>query len=125
MTSITITATESNAQVRLVDVAHARAGDKGNTLNIAVFVYRPEHYDWLVEHLTEDVVRARFAHRKPLKVSRYCLPNLQGMNLVLEGVLEGGVNASSTLDRHGKSLSYLLLGMYLPAPGEHPLSQER
>lgn len=125
MTPITITAAESNAQVRLVDIAHARAGDKGNTLNIAVFVYRPEHYHWLVEHLTEEVVSQRFAHRQPLKVTRYCLPGLQGMNLVLEGVLEGGVNASSTLDRHGKSLSYLLLGMYLPAPGEHPLSQER
>ncbi|WFF40703.1 hypothetical protein EVC62_03860 [Salinicola endophyticus] len=103
-------------EILLADVAHARAGDKGNTLNVAVFVFEPAHYAWLARNLTEAVVAERFAHRRPQQVTRHCLPNLHGMNFVIDGALEGGVNQSATLDRHGKSLSYLLLGLRLPSP---------
>lgn len=104
--------------VLLADFAHARAGDKGNTLNVAVFAFERRHYAWLERHLSEDAVAARFGHRHPSRVTRYCLPQLTGINFVIEGALEGGVNQSATLDRHGKSLSYLLLGMCLPSPGD-------
>lgn len=103
-------------EILLADVAHARAGDKGNTLNVAVFVFDPAHYAWLERILTEAVVAERFAHRRPLRVTRHCLPGLHGINFVIDGALEGGVNQSATLDRHGKSLSYLLLGLRLPSP---------
>jgi hypothetical protein len=106
----------TNQDVLLADFAHARAGDKGNTLNVAVFAFESRHYAWLEQHLSEAAIAARFDHRHPLKVTRYCLPHLDGMNFVIEGALEGGVNQSATLDRHGKSLSYLLLGMRLPPP---------
>lgn len=33
------------------------------------------------------------------------------MNLVIDDVLQGGVNGALNLDGHGKTLSYLLLGM--------------
>lgn len=103
------------SEILLADVAHARAGDKGNTLNVAVFVFDSANYAWLETNLTDDVVAKRFSHRQPVSVTRYCLPNLGGMNFVIDGALEGGVNQSATLDRHGKSLSYLLLGLRLPA----------
>lgn len=105
-------------EVLLAELAHARAGDKGNTLNIAVFAFDSRHYTWLERHLSEAAVAARFEHRHPERVTRYCLPQLGGMNFVIEGALEGGVNQSATLDRHGKSLSYLLLGMRLPPPDD-------
>lgn len=107
----------TNQDVLLADFAHARAGDKGDTLNVAVFAFKSCHYAWLEQHLSEAAIAARFDHRHPHKVTRYCLPHLDSMNFVIEGALEGGVNQSATLDRHGKSLSYLLLGMRLPAPG--------
>ncbi|WP_298847757.1 hypothetical protein [uncultured Salinicola sp.] len=104
--------------VLLADFAHARAGDKGNTLNVAVFAFERRHYAWLEQYLSAETVATRFGHRHPHKVTRHCLPQLDGVNFVIEGALEGGVNQSATLDRHGKSLSYLLLGMRLPAPDD-------
>ena len=110
MTLISDTAGHSEPlQVSLHEIAHARAGDKGNHLNICLFAYRAQDYEILVEQVTEDRVRQWFASRRPSKVSRYLLPRLGGMNLVLENVLEGGVNESLNLDMHGKSLSFHLL----------------
>lgn len=102
--------------VTLADFAHARAGDKGNILSIAVFPHDPSHYGWLLRELTRDRVAEQFATRQPSRVHRYELPNLSALNFVLEDALEGGVNRSCGLDRHGKSLSYLLLALRLPGP---------
>jgi hypothetical protein len=52
-----------------------------------------------------------FRDRAPSAVRRYVLPKLQAMNFVLEGVLDGGVNAALGLDTHGKTLAFLLLGL--------------
>ncbi|ALM86068.1 hypothetical protein [Bordetella sp. N] len=93
----------------LHDIAHARAGDKGNHSNICVFVYRPEDYGLLVDLVTEERVARLFSARAPTAVRRYLLPHLGGLNLVLENVLDGGVNDSLNLDSHGKALSFLLL----------------
>lgn len=96
-------------QAILHDIAHARAGDKGNHSNICVFAYRPEDYELLVEQVTEERVAKHFASRSPTSVRRYLLPRLSGLNLVLENVLDGGVNDSLNLDSHGKTLSFFLL----------------
>jgi hypothetical protein len=92
-------------------IAHARTGDKGNHSNISLFAYKPEHFEILVEQVTEKRVAELFAARQPTSVRRYLLPNLLGMNFVLENVLDGGVNDSLNLDMHGKALSFLLLGL--------------
>ena len=59
---------------------------------------------------------AHFSHRRPTCVQRYLLPNLQAMNFVLDGVLDGGVNDALNLDTHGKALSYWLLDMPVRVP---------
>lgn len=105
-----------NEHILLADYAHARAGDKGNILSIAVFPLDDAHYDWLARELTEARVAEHFAHRRPTCVRRYEAPGLKALNFVLHDALEGGVNRSPGLDRHGKSLSYLLLSMRLPRP---------
>nr|WP_275445711.1 MULTISPECIES: hypothetical protein [unclassified Halomonas] len=97
--------------VPLHRLAHARAGDKGNRLNLSLFAYRPEIYAILVEQVTESRVYALFSHRGVSRINRYLMPNLGGMNLVLDDVLQGGVNGALNLDGHGKTLSFLLLGM--------------
>ncbi|WP_027350910.1 AtuA-related protein [Halotalea alkalilenta] len=107
---------EAKCEVLLAELAHARAGDKGDILNIGVFVFDPADFDWLSRELSEERLRRHFAHRRPTRIERYPMPTLGGINLVLHGVLEGGVNASAGLDRHGKTLSYHLLSMRLPAP---------
>jgi hypothetical protein len=100
---------------RLHDIAHARAGDKGNRLNIAVIPYHDDDYPLLLTSLTEARVLACFAHRGASNVTRYELANLPALNFVIDDVLEGGVNGSLGLDGHGKSLSFHLLSMSLAA----------
>jgi len=104
------------ARVALHRIAHGRTGDKGDRSNISVFVYRPEAYPLIVEQLTEARVAEAFRERRPTAVKRYLLPKLQGMNFVIDGVLDGGVNDSLNLDTHGKSLVFLVLALEVEMP---------
>jgi hypothetical protein len=99
-------------ELRIVrDFAHARAGDKGNTSNINVWVYHPDDYDLLKRTLTPERIKREFPNLIRGEIERYELDHLHGLNFVLHDALEGGVNASLNLDSHGKSWSYLILGM--------------
>jgi hypothetical protein len=97
-------------------VAHGRAGDKGNRLNVSVIPYDSGAYELIVQQLTEKRVLEVYAHRGATGVRRYELPLLPALNFVIEDVLEGGVNGSLNLDGHGKSNSFLLLGMTVQVP---------
>ena len=100
--------------IRLREIAHARAGDKGNTSNIGVFAYRDEDYPALRELLTTEFVRETFRELGTGRVVRYELPRLAGFNFVLFGALGGGVTRSLALDAHGKCLSSILLDIEFP-----------
>lgn len=97
--------------VPLYRLAHSRTGDKGDISNISVIAWRDDLYPVLAEHVTAQAVTDWFAYRHPARVTRYLLPSLAAMNLVLEGVLDGGVNDALNLDTHGKGLSFHLLDM--------------
>jgi hypothetical protein len=101
----------SRVIVPLHRLAHARSGDKGNRLNIALVCRAHAFYLPIAEVLTAERVAAHFAARHPSRVVRYALPKLFAFNFVLDDVLEGGVNQSLGLDGHGKALSFFLLGM--------------
>ena len=96
---------------RIHDIAHARAGDKGNTSNISVWAYDPSDYPLLKRQLTAARVKRAFPDLFTGKVTRYEVDHLHGLNFVLLDALEGGVNTSLNLDSHGKSFSYLILGL--------------
>lgn len=100
--------------MKLRAIAHARAGDKGNVSNIAVFAYDPADHAFLREHLTAERVRTHFADLGDGRVTRYELPELAALNFVIEDALGGGVTRSLSLDAHGKSLSSSLLEIELP-----------
>ena len=103
--------------IPLRDLAHGRAGDKADALFVSVIARRPENFDHLLTHVTEGHCAAVFRKRSPQRVTRYVLPRLQAINFVIEQALDGGVNRSLYLDRHGKGLSSLLLDSFIPAPG--------
>lgn len=105
-------------EMSLHALAHARAGDKGDRLNISLIAYAPELYPLLRDAVTETVVQELFAHRRPSVVKRYLLPKLAAMNFVLDGVLDGGVTQALNLDSHGKTLSFRLLGLKVAVPEE-------
>jgi len=102
--------------VPLWRAAHGRTGDKGNRSNISVIAWASELYPLIVAQITEDAIAQAFAHRRPSRVQRHLLPNLHAMNVVLDDVLDGGVNDALNLDSHGKSLSFLLLELPLRVP---------
>ena len=102
--------------IRVYDIAHGRAGDKGDTSNISVIAYDESGWDVLREQLTAERVMRHFAHTAKGPVKRYELPRLRALNFVIEGALGGGVTRSLAQDAHGKSLSSLMLTIELPGP---------
>ena len=100
--------------VRVHELAHGRAGDKGNTSNVSVVAYNDEAWTILREQLTVERVMDAYAHVAKGPVTRYELPKLKALNFVIENALGGGVTISLAQDAHGKSLSYLMLGIELP-----------
>ena len=111
-------ALEPRIALPLYRLAHARSGDKGDRLSICLFAYHAKTYPMLRDEVTESAVRGLFSHRGATKVRRYLLPRLDGMNFVLDGVLQGGVNGSLNLDGHGKTLSFRLLELMVQVPAD-------
>ena len=103
-------------EVPLHSVAHGRAGDKGNRLNISIFPYDAELYPLLVRQVTAERVHDLFRHRGATGVRRYELPLIAGLNFVIDDVLEGGINGSLNLDGHGKTHSFRLLSLPVRVP---------
>jgi len=102
--------------VALHEIAHARAGDKGNRSNVSLIAYDPSAWPALVEQVTVECVHELFRHRGAGKVVRYLLPRLHAMNFVIDDVLEGGVNSSLNVDVHGKGHSFRMLGLQVMVP---------
>jgi hypothetical protein len=100
--------------MKLRDLAHARAGDKGDVSNICVVAHDPADFDRLARHVTAERVASLFAGVVRGDVVRYELPALGALNFVMAGALGGGVTRSLRLDPHGKSLSSVLLELDVP-----------
>jgi len=98
---------------KLYDIAHCRAGDKGNTSILSVIAYRPEDFPLLAKRLTVDAVGQHLRGIVHGDIRRFELPQLSALQFVCEHSLNGGVTTSLALDAHGKSLSFALLEMEL------------
>ena len=101
--------------VQLRHLAHARSGDKGNTANVGLIALRPEFYQILVREVTPARV-ARHFKGMVRSVDRYVLPNLNALNFLLHGALDGGGTISLKTDAQGKVYSTALLRMTIPVP---------
>lgn len=104
--------------VRLVDLAHARSGDKGDMANVGVIALKPQWYPLLVQHLTLERVRRHFAGVITGDVQRFELPNLNAINFLLQGALDGGGTMSLKMDAQGKVFSTAMLRMVLDVPDD-------
>jgi len=96
---------------KLHDLAHCRAGDKGNTAILSLIAYRPNDFALLAQRVTVDAVARQLAGIVRGSIRRYELPQLWALQFVCEDALGGGVTTSLALDAHGKSLSFALLEM--------------
>lgn len=95
----------------LREIAHSRAGDKGNRSTISVIAYDIKDFPAIEKSVTAERVRAHYAGIVKGRVERFVVPQLGALNFVLHDALGGGVTRSLALDAHGKCLSSAILAM--------------
>ena len=103
-------------KIRLLDIAHARSGDKGDTANVGLIALKPEWYEVLRTRVTKPAVEAHFRGVISGPVERYELPNLNALNFLLHGALDGGGTLSLKTDAQGKVFSTAMLRMVIDVP---------
>lgn len=99
------------ARRKLIEIAHARSGDKGDTANVGVIARKPEYYPILVREVTAERVKEHFRGVCFGKVERFEIPNLGALNFLLHQSLDGGGTLSLKSDPQGKTYSTALLRM--------------
>jgi hypothetical protein len=99
------------AKLKLIHLAHARSGDKGDTANVGLIAFKPEYYPILVEQVMAERVKEHFQGICFGEVERFEVPNLEALNFLLHNSLDGGGTISLKTDAQGKTYSSALLRM--------------
>ena len=105
-------------RIKLLKLAHARSGDKGDTANVGLIALRAEFYSVLVREVTAARVKEHFRGICKGGVERYELPNLGALNFLLHESLGGGGTLSLMTDAQGKTFSTALLRMEIDVPDD-------
>jgi hypothetical protein len=103
-------------KIRLIDIAHGRSGDKGDTANVGIIARKKEYYPFIEQYLTAERVKRHFAGIVEGEVERFELPNLWALNFLLHNALGGGGTKSLKNDAQGKTLAAALLRMEIDVP---------
>lgn len=126
----------SGQKIRLYDVAHSRTGDKGNDLNFSIIPHFPPDIErlkkiikaaWVKEVVSpllnptsfpdsEDIEKRRKWFEEHVMVEIYEARGIHSLNVVVRNILDGGVNCSRRIDRHGKCISDLILSQLVVLP---------
>ncbi|KAK7389992.1 hypothetical protein VNO78_25289 [Psophocarpus tetragonolobus] len=128
----------SDEKIPLYKVAHSRAGDKGNDINFSLIPHFPPDYKRLKLIITSQWVKSVVSNlldlslspdlesdarnqrdkwiNENVKVEIYEVKGIQSLNIVVRNILDGGVNCSRRVDRHGKTISDLILCQQVVLP---------
>ena len=109
----------NEVEVSLIELAHARSGDKGNHSNIGVIARKAEYLPWIRAALTEQAVADYMQHvldGENSTVTCYELPGFLALNFMLTNALGGGGMASLRIDPQGKAFGQQLLDMPVKIP---------
>ena len=98
-------------RIYLYDIAHGRSGDKGDTSNVCVFARKPQFYDLIIREVTPQRLKDYFGDMVKGDITRYEVPSLDGINLVMHHALGGGAPMSLRLDSLGKSMGSAVMRM--------------
>ena len=97
--------------IRLIEIAHARSGDKGDAANVGVIARDKRFYPILLRELSAERVKQHFTGICMGAVDRFEMPNLCAINFLLHNTLGGGGTVSLKNDAQGKTLSSAMLRM--------------
>lgn len=95
--------------IKLIELAAARSGDKNNICNIGVIAKNAESFAFLKEHLTAALVKEHFGELIKGEVVRYEWDAIEALNFVCYDALDGGASRSMRMDTLGKNFSSHLL----------------
>jgi hypothetical protein len=114
--SQTSSAPAETIDVRLVALAWARSGDKGDSANIGVIARDSTYVPILRDALTPERVAAYFAHLVRGRVRRFDVPGIDAFNFTLDEALGGGGMASMRIDPLAKGMAQMLLDIPIAVP---------
>lgn len=103
-------------RLHLIDIAHGRSGDKGDTANIGILARHPALLPVLRSQLSAEAVKQHLAHFVLGPVQRFDMPGLNGFNFLLLAALGGGGVASLRHDPQGKMLAQILMDFEVDVP---------
>lgn len=126
----------SGQKIPLNNVAHSRVGDKGNDINFSIIPHFPPDVErlkliitpeWVKEVVTPlmnpssfldsaDIERRNKWVDEHVKVEIYEARGIHSLNVVVRNILDGGVNCSRRIDRHGKTISDVILCQQVVLP---------
>ncbi|GMY09214.1 hypothetical protein FCV25MIE_04453 [Fagus crenata] len=125
---INLSPAPSGQKIPLYDVAHSRVGDKGNDMNFSIIPHFAPDIErlkliitpqWVKEVVSTLLDTSSFPNSdandkdkwvdEHVKVEIYEVKGIQSLNVVVRNILDGGVNCSRRIDRHGKTISDLIL----------------
>jgi hypothetical protein len=95
--------------MKLYEIAHSRAGDKGNVSTLSLIPFDENHFELLCEKVTVELVKNHLKEHLKGEIKRFELPNISALQFVCYDALAGGVTTSLAIDTHGKCLSSALL----------------
>lgn len=104
------------AKLKLREICHSRAGDKGDASTLSLIVYNQANYGLIEREVTAAKVKGFFKEIVKGEVERYELPQLGALSFKLNSALGGGASRSTRIDGHGKSLSSILLSLEIEKP---------
>ncbi|CAK7348055.1 unnamed protein product [Dovyalis caffra] len=126
----------SGQKIPLYSVAHTRVGDKGNDLNFSIIPHYPSAIEsvkliitpqWVKEVVSTLLNTSSFPDSfvtmkrdkwvsEHVNVEIYEAKGINSLNIVVRNILDGGVNCSRRIDRHGKTISDLVLCQQVVLP---------
>lgn len=108
----------STRRVLLREVAHSRAGEKGDDVFVSVIAHDEVDYALLERAVTVDAVAGLFGPIVRGGVERYELPLIGALNFALRRALNGGRSRNTAFEESGKALSSLMLSLEIQVPSE-------
>lgn len=103
-------------RIKLIDLAYARSGDKGDVIDIGVMAKDDECYSIIKKWLTAEKVKEFFKPIVTGDVVRYDMDTLNSLEFVMFGANGGGATRTLGMDQTGKAFGPNMLRMEIEIP---------